>query len=198
MFNHSCSPNVNHYSIGDVTFFRALTDIKAGEELFISYIGRDLLVESKSIRDEFLDARDFQCSCARCCLEQDVDDPWLEELDISTRVKLRLRKSPEDRIRFIQRTLAEHDYITRDVFELKFALARELGREGTDIWNDLLCKTKDVVDMQAIVVRMHYLRTFGESDSIVSEIEETGKLVLGSDIGAWKFIKSLFEMTDFN
>ena len=198
MFNHSCSPNINHYSIGDVTFFRALNDIEQGEELFISYIGRDLLVESKSVRDEFLDSRDFECTCTKCTEAQSTEDPWLEELDLSTRVQLKLLKSHEDRIGFIRRTLAEHDYISRDIFELQFALARELGVEGLELWDELLRGSEDSIDMQSIVVRMHYLRIFGNSDSVESNIREIGRVLLGKEIGCFDFIQSLFTLTDFN
>lgn len=197
MFNHSCDPNLNHYSVGDVTFFRATRDIQAGEELFISYIGRDLLVESKSIRDEFLNARDFNCACSKCKIPDDGPDPWLEELGIQERAKLRLLKSPEERVRYIERTLNSHDYIARDVFELRFFMARDLGIQNPHIWDELIKSTKECMDMQSIVLRMHYLRKFGKDDAIEAEVTEMGRIVLGDILGNFDKLISLFEITDF-
>ena len=197
MFNHSCHPNINHYAVGDVTFFRATHDIPAGEELFISYIGRDLLVESKSIRDEFLNARDFKCACSKCKNLDDGPDPWLEELGIQERAKLRLLKSREERVLYIEQILKSHDYISRDVFELKFAMARDSGLTGLAIWNELISSTNGCLDMQSIVLRMHFLRNFGQNDTVEAELVETGRLVLGDDMGSFDFLQSLFRITDF-
>ena len=197
MFNHSCNPNVNHYSIGDVTFVRALVDIDIGEELFISYIGRDLLVEAKSIRHDFLDGRDFECACSRCSSPVESPDPWLEELGVGTRVKLRLLKSHEDRITYIERMLREHAYIDRDCKELKFALAREKGTTDPKLWSELPGMADVPVDFQDIVYRMHYLNTFGENQTVLQNIENSSQILLGSEFGTLSFIQGLFRMTDF-
>jgi hypothetical protein len=54
-FNHSSRPNVSRYCIGDVMFFVANQGIQKDEELCISYIEGDLLMESSEIRSRLLD-----------------------------------------------------------------------------------------------------------------------------------------------
>jgi len=64
-FNHSCVPNVSRYHIGDVSLFRTMRPVKAGEELCITYCELETLMESRFIRHQALD-RDFTCTCAKC------------------------------------------------------------------------------------------------------------------------------------
>ena len=58
-FNHSARPNICRYCIGDVMFFVANQNIQKDEELFISYIEGDFLMESSEIRSRLLDM-DFE------------------------------------------------------------------------------------------------------------------------------------------
>jgi len=50
LFNHSCTPNVSRYNLGDVAVFRTNRMVRAGEELRISYIEHELLCESPAVR----------------------------------------------------------------------------------------------------------------------------------------------------
>uniref|UniRef100_A0A061RAT9 Set domain containing protein with a cysteine cluster at the c-terminus n=1 Tax=Tetraselmis sp. GSL018 TaxID=582737 RepID=A0A061RAT9_9CHLO len=62
-FNHSCSPNcIAHTGIDEVEV-RANRDIRAGEELNISYIDEDL---PRSERQRLLSRFFFTCRCSRC------------------------------------------------------------------------------------------------------------------------------------
>ena len=65
-FNHSCLPNVEHREeTGSAMMrFRAIREIKEGEELTISYIDEN---ESKTIRREILSSSyHFVCDCPKC------------------------------------------------------------------------------------------------------------------------------------
>ena len=64
-FNHSCSPNLNRFSIGDITVFCVSDDVKKGDELCISYIELEFLCAERAIRAESLN-RDFTCMCVKC------------------------------------------------------------------------------------------------------------------------------------
>ena len=61
-FNHDCRPNVQRSSIGGWLVFRAMRDVKEGEEFTISYIESEFLLEPTFIRQAELD-RDFVCAC---------------------------------------------------------------------------------------------------------------------------------------
>lgn len=69
IFNHSCSPNVSRYCIGDVAIFVTQKKVKKGEELCFSYIETTALADKKKLRDRLLD-RDFVCACEKCATEQ--------------------------------------------------------------------------------------------------------------------------------
>jgi len=58
-FNHSCTPNVSRYCIGDVMFFVTNRDVKEGDELCFSYIEHEFLGESADKRTALLDM-DFE------------------------------------------------------------------------------------------------------------------------------------------
>lgn len=62
LFNHSCTPNVTRFCVGDVMYFRTNRPILCGEELCISYIESHLLSEPAAVRNEILGSRDFQLS----------------------------------------------------------------------------------------------------------------------------------------
>ncbi len=87
LFNHSCFPNVvvDHFTslvrsastAEPQLVFRALRDIPANQQLFISYaVCRD----STNARQGYLEkTMHFRCGCERCGLDGLEDDP-LEEL----------------------------------------------------------------------------------------------------------------------
>ena len=54
-FNHSCTPNVSRYCIGDVMFFVTNREVKKGDELCFSYIEHEFLGESADKRTALLD-----------------------------------------------------------------------------------------------------------------------------------------------
>jgi SET and MYND domain-containing protein len=62
--NHSCDSNVRYYQSGDKMVFETKRPIKAGEELFDSYIG---CFSCKSDRQSQLKRRyGFDCQCKKC------------------------------------------------------------------------------------------------------------------------------------
>ena len=66
--NHSCDPNIEWRSVNGSNRieFVALRDIRAGEELFISYIDQS---ESRETRQfELENLYGFTCSCSKCCI----------------------------------------------------------------------------------------------------------------------------------
>lgn len=71
LFNHSCAPLVNKETRGRSWVFSTQRDVQAGEELTISYIGRDELVEWDVVqrREVLHKVWDFVCACPRCTEE---------------------------------------------------------------------------------------------------------------------------------
>lgn len=197
-FNHSCEPNVSHFSIGDVSIFCASKDVNEGEELFISYIGNQLLVESKSIRDEFLDGRDFKCRCTKCSRSTNEADPWLEELDLRTRATLNVLKSSEKRVQYIRNVLQSKKLITRDRLELQFMLCRELGSRGQAEWDELLDKMRGISDLSTVVVYMHYMVYFDRDEGLMREALEISRVSLGERFGLSESIRYLLSFTEFS
>ena len=197
MFNHSCEPNVNHYSLGDVTFFRLLRDVEEGDELYISYIGSDLLCESKSIRDEFLSSRDFSCACSKCSRPETMDDEWLEEFELQDRVSINLHKAGNERVAYIRKLLHEHDYITRDRLEITFMLCRQIGSAAISDWKALLEATRDTVDLSTVIICAHYLVRVGEDESVAERMLRVARICLGDELGSKKSIGRILSITDF-
>lgn len=76
--NHSCSPSASRNMVGEVMLFMAGRDMKANEEITISYT--DCLVPLKK-RDDVLQRTGygFLCKCERCVMERSVQDQ-LEEI----------------------------------------------------------------------------------------------------------------------
>jgi SET domain len=58
-FNHDAKPNVSRYAIGDIMWMVTNQDVKAGDELCISYLEHDVLCESAQRRNNML-TLDFQ------------------------------------------------------------------------------------------------------------------------------------------
>jgi hypothetical protein len=77
-FNHSCDPNVGTKDrVGRVWHFRASKPIAEGEELFISYLSLEELIEmDHGTRQERLrSVWGFNCGCHRCRGEAPVNSP---------------------------------------------------------------------------------------------------------------------------
>lgn len=69
-FNHSCAPNVVTMCYDDTIVGIVLRPILAGEQLFISYLGRNNF-RSKARRQQYLwDYHGFRCNCERCMLPE--------------------------------------------------------------------------------------------------------------------------------
>ncbi|EFJ18438.1 hypothetical protein SELMODRAFT_419787 [Selaginella moellendorffii] len=69
LINHSCIPNASKMSIGDVVFVRAAKDLKAGDEVLLSYL-EPPLAPYAGYREKMIQQYNFECSCERCKLEQ--------------------------------------------------------------------------------------------------------------------------------
>lgn len=65
-FNHSCAPNVATVSCDDTLTAIAIRPIKEGEQLFISYFGRDNNRDTAGRTRHFNEFFDFVCQCERC------------------------------------------------------------------------------------------------------------------------------------
>lgn len=77
--NHSCAPNLGVVQDRRILRMHALHDIKAGEELNISYLE---LNRSTEVRRQHLMAEyNFFCLCPRCCLNArtENDDDFLQD-----------------------------------------------------------------------------------------------------------------------
>ncbi len=76
-FNHSCLPNLSKGLLGRLWSFRTTRNVKAGEELYITYLGgdeRDFDVNGR--RKRLLDEWGFVCKCSECKKEanEESDD----------------------------------------------------------------------------------------------------------------------------
>ncbi len=195
-FNHSCAPNVDHSSFGVVTVFRANRDLEADEELFITYIGADLLCESKSVRDEFLAGRDFTCCCSNCIIPE-TEDPWVEELDLNTRISIRLSRSVESRCALIRSLLNTRHFIKRDRIDLQFMIARELGGEAESEWEVLLSHAEEITDFLSVVIYVHYLVLVRWDSCIWDLALQKAGVTLGPELASPNFLVEIFAVTDF-
>ncbi|CAJ1365689.1 unnamed protein product [Effrenium voratum] len=88
--NHSCRPNVNFTFVGDLLLCRATRKMKAGEELFASYVRLDRPLRQR--RSELSATYEFHCTCARCILEEAFLDAELVD-GFMTQIKA-LTKAP--------------------------------------------------------------------------------------------------------
>ncbi|KAF8063038.1 Orct2 [Scenedesmus sp. PABB004] len=72
LFNHACLPNAVHYVVGHCMVVRSVDDVPAGEELLVSYLGREEYSPAP-VRQALLAERfGFGCACSRCALEADA------------------------------------------------------------------------------------------------------------------------------
>merc|ERR1719343_376024 len=66
-FNHSCAPNATMESNRSTLLVRAASEIRAGEEVFLSYLPVELLERpGQDRRARLQGGRGFECRCQRC------------------------------------------------------------------------------------------------------------------------------------
>lgn len=71
--SHSCAPNAVWHYEGDDFVLRARCAIADGDEISVSYLSEDSLLESVPSRRKHLnDSKHFVCSCDRCMGEKDL------------------------------------------------------------------------------------------------------------------------------
>lgn len=71
--SHSCLPNAVWHYDGDDFILRARGAIDAGDEISVSYLSEDVLLESVPRRRKQLkDSKHFVCTCIRCTAELDL------------------------------------------------------------------------------------------------------------------------------
>ncbi|CAK7199277.1 hypothetical protein SEUCBS139899_001952 [Sporothrix eucalyptigena] len=68
--NHACLPNARRSFVGDLMVVRAVRDLKAGDEVLLTYTTATDLLETrqKKMRDHY----GFTCGCALCAAEKTV------------------------------------------------------------------------------------------------------------------------------
>mmetsp|Transcript_25503 Transcript_25503/g.39284 ORF Transcript_25503/g.39284 Transcript_25503/m.39284 type:complete len:108 (+) Transcript_25503:723-1046(+) len=72
-FNHSCQPNAYSKFSGKKQFIIANQDIKAGEEVLISYINHgqpERFMRQKLLKENYF----FKCECPRCKRQKIQDE----------------------------------------------------------------------------------------------------------------------------
>lgn len=70
--SHSCMPNAVWHYDGDDFVLRARSDIAADDEICVSYLSEDALLEAIPARRKHLkDSKHFVCTCVRCTSSQD-------------------------------------------------------------------------------------------------------------------------------
>lgn len=76
-FNHSCTPNIDYYIDDDeMTCGEALSPIKKGEQLFISYLPEaDLAEDVKTRKTITQETWKFPCKCQKCAAESQDPSP---------------------------------------------------------------------------------------------------------------------------
>lgn len=65
-FNHNCDPNTDKERVGRTWVFRAKRDIAAGEEICISYLGKDMGILREERTALLKKTWGFDCICQRC------------------------------------------------------------------------------------------------------------------------------------
>ena len=68
IFNHSCNPNINYFSIGDFMICFAIRDITEGEEMYTLYINNSSYFSLR--QEKCLDNWGFNCSCEICTYDK--------------------------------------------------------------------------------------------------------------------------------
>jgi hypothetical protein len=69
LLNHSCAPTATHYVCGSTMVVRSTADLSAGDEVTISYLGREAFAPAGERRAALRERYGFECACARCRAE---------------------------------------------------------------------------------------------------------------------------------
>ncbi|KAG8938104.1 hypothetical protein FRC04_009517 [Tulasnella sp. 424] len=80
LFNHSCAPNSYFYCLGDVMIIRATCDIRAREEVFISYAPQGNSYFSR-VKSPCLTKLLGSCDCSLCMQDRRVGEAVCERRD---------------------------------------------------------------------------------------------------------------------
>lgn len=77
-FSHSCTPNAMFHLMGNWEIVTTMRPIKAGEEIFLSYFGKECFFGSDPKRQQHLDSLylcfRFQCQCELCSNQMATED----------------------------------------------------------------------------------------------------------------------------
>lgn len=74
IFNHSCAPNAFIHVIGNQSVIITIRPVKRGDQLFISYLGEDVVKSTDFRRNYLMNTFGFLCECDKCescCLPVD-------------------------------------------------------------------------------------------------------------------------------
>ncbi|KAG8959232.1 hypothetical protein FRC05_007977, partial [Tulasnella sp. 425] len=80
LFNHSCAPNSYHYCLGDFKILRATCDIRAREEIFISY-GPEGNSYFSRVKSPVMAKLLPDCNCSLCIRDRKVGEAVCERRD---------------------------------------------------------------------------------------------------------------------
>ena len=78
LVNHSCLPNVAKMTVGHYSALWAAVDLKAGSELFLSYVDPNRYLESRTY--SFTYVWQFKCECQSCVDDAKEDDAKRERM----------------------------------------------------------------------------------------------------------------------
>lgn len=145
IFNHSCSPNAIHLTIGTTVYIRAIADIDTSKEsIFVNYI--DPMQPRQARQSELLKDYYFECKCTKC-------------LDTNTEASLESIVCPQCQGNFVKRDI--NDFICLDCHNQKVDMAYVASCEESvakiaQLCNEALKKTN---------TNINTLRDFVESSS---------------------------------
>lgn len=89
-FNHSCLPNVVTLDKGNMTIIKAISTIKKGEQLFITYLDA-FAMDDKEKRNQLENTYGFKCEC-RMCTKGIMNARWLENVPLFMDLDMNLKK----------------------------------------------------------------------------------------------------------
>lgn len=66
LFNHSCAPNTFYSKKDNITYLLTIRPIKKGDQIFINYLGDDVVKSTTKRQLELMAKWQFNCQCERC------------------------------------------------------------------------------------------------------------------------------------
>lgn len=131
-FNHSCAPNLMTYSIANQRIFITTRPIKAGEQMYVSYL-LDLF-SSDHERKQLFDNFGFECNCERC--EPDEEEQTLASnyLQADSDYQHFIRESQQ----LVSRCVHSETNKKLEILKERYIIA--LNRFGDVHWCDELAK----------------------------------------------------------